>query len=49
MDEADQNSDVVCIIDKGKIIANGTPEQLKKSLNQDCIQGKPMITVKRIN
>jgi ABC-2 type transport system ATP-binding protein len=38
MDEADQNSDVVCIIDKGKIIANGTPEQLKKSLNQDCIQ-----------
>lgn len=38
MDEADQNSDVVCIIDKGKIIANGTPEQLKHSLNQDCIQ-----------
>jgi ABC-2 type transport system ATP-binding protein len=26
MDEADQNSDVVCIIDKGKIIVNGTPE-----------------------
>ncbi len=38
MDEADQNSDVVCIIDKGKIIANGTPEQLKRSLNRDCIQ-----------
>jgi ABC-2 type transport system ATP-binding protein len=38
MDEADQNSDVVCIIDKGKIIANGTPEQLKQSLNQDTIQ-----------
>jgi ABC-2 type transport system ATP-binding protein len=38
MDEADQNSDVVCIIDKGKIIANGTPEQLKQSLRQDCIQ-----------
>jgi ABC-2 type transport system ATP-binding protein len=38
MDEADQNSDVVCIIDKGKIIANGTPEQLKQSLGQDCIQ-----------
>ena len=35
MDEADQNSDVVCIIDKGKIIANGTPEQLKQSLGQD--------------
>jgi ABC-2 type transport system ATP-binding protein len=38
MDEADQNSDVICIIDKGKIIANGTPESLKKSLRQDCIQ-----------
>ena len=38
MDEADQNSDIVCIIDKGKIIANGTPEQLKQSLGQDCIQ-----------
>jgi ABC-2 type transport system ATP-binding protein len=38
MDEADQNSDFICIIDKGKIIANGTPEQLKKSLGQDCIQ-----------
>jgi ABC-2 type transport system ATP-binding protein len=38
MDEADQNSDIVCIIDKGKIIVNGTPEQLKQSLGQDCIQ-----------
>jgi ABC-2 type transport system ATP-binding protein len=38
MDEADQNSDKICIIDKGKIIANGTPEELKKSLNQDRIQ-----------
>lgn len=38
MEEADQNSDVICIIDKGKIIANGTPESLKKSLNQDLIQ-----------
>lgn len=38
MDEADQNSDIICIIDKGKIIANGTPEDLKKSLRQDCIQ-----------
>jgi len=40
MDEADQNSDVICIIDKGKIIANGTPENLKKSLGQDCIELK---------
>ena len=38
MDEADQNSDIICIIDKGKIIANGTAESLKKSLRQDCIQ-----------
>jgi ABC-2 type transport system ATP-binding protein len=38
MDEADQNSDNICIIDKGKIIANGTPEALKKSLLQDRIQ-----------
>ena len=37
MDEADQNSDIICIIDKGKIIANGTPENLKKSLGQDYI------------
>ncbi|HUK84221.1 MAG TPA: ATP-binding cassette domain-containing protein [Candidatus Acidoferrum sp.] len=38
MDEADQNSDIICIIDKGKIMANGTPENLKKSLRQDCTQ-----------
>jgi ABC-2 type transport system ATP-binding protein len=38
MDEADQNSDIICIIDKGKIIANGTPDDLKKSLKQDCVQ-----------
>jgi ABC-2 type transport system ATP-binding protein len=38
MDEADQNSDIICIIDKGKIIANGTAENLKKSLQQDSIQ-----------
>jgi ABC-2 type transport system ATP-binding protein len=37
MDEADQNSDFICIIDKGKIIADGTSEQLKQSLGQDCI------------
>jgi len=37
MDEADQNSDIICIIDKGKVIANGTPENLKKSLGQDYI------------
>jgi len=38
MDEADQNSDFICIIDKGKIIANGTHEELKRSLGKDSIQ-----------
>jgi len=38
MDEADQNSDFICIIDKGKIIADGTPEELKRSLGKDSIQ-----------
>ena len=37
MDEADQNSDAICIIDKGKIIANGSSESLKNSLGQDRI------------
>jgi len=37
MDEADQLSDSIYIIDKGKIIANGTPENLKNSLGKDMI------------
>jgi ABC-2 type transport system ATP-binding protein len=37
MDEADQNSDTVCIIDKGKIMAMGTPENLKDSLKKETI------------
>ena len=37
MDEADQLSDVICIIDKGHIIANGTSESLKNSLGMDMI------------
>jgi ABC-2 type transport system ATP-binding protein len=37
MDEADQYSDVICIIDKGQIIANGTPTNLKTSLFQNRI------------
>ena len=37
MDEADQNSDIVCIMDKGKIMANGTPDALKQSLGKDHI------------
>jgi ABC-2 type transport system ATP-binding protein len=37
MDEADQLSDTICIIDKGQIIANGTSESLKNSLGMDMI------------
>jgi ABC-2 type transport system ATP-binding protein len=37
MDEADQLSDTICIIDKGHIIANGTSESLKNSLGMDMI------------
>jgi ABC-2 type transport system ATP-binding protein len=38
MDEADQNSDVVCIMDRGEIIVSGTPDDLKSSLHQDFLQ-----------
>lgn len=38
MEEADQNSDAICIIDRGKIIANGTPGELKNSLGQNQIR-----------
>ena len=37
MDEADRLSDVIYIIDKGKIIANGTSESLKNSIGKDMI------------
>ncbi|MFZ7137078.1 MAG: ATP-binding cassette domain-containing protein [archaeon] len=37
MDEADQNSDTVCIIDHGKIMANGTPESLKNYLGNETV------------
>ena len=37
MDEADRLSDNICIIDKGKIIANGTSESLKRALGMDMI------------
>jgi ABC-2 type transport system ATP-binding protein len=37
MDEADQLSDTICIMDKGHIIANGTSESLKNSLGMDMI------------
>lgn len=37
MDEADHLSNRICIIDKGKIIANGSSESLKHSLGMDLI------------
>jgi len=37
MDEADQLSDTICIMDKGKIITQGTSESLKVALGQDMI------------
>jgi ABC-2 type transport system ATP-binding protein len=40
MDEADQYSDEICIIDKGKIMANGTSLNLKNSLGNDFFRMK---------
>lgn len=40
MDEADHLSNKICIIDKGKIIANGSAEYLKQSLGMDVISLK---------
>lgn len=37
MEEADQLSDEICIMDKGKIITSGTSEQLKNSLGKDMV------------
>jgi ABC-2 type transport system ATP-binding protein len=37
MDEADQLSDTICILDRGKIKANGTSESLKNALGMDVI------------
>lgn len=37
LEEADQLCDTVAIIDKGKIVAQGTPSELKKNLKGDVI------------
>jgi ABC-2 type transport system ATP-binding protein len=37
MDEADQLSDTICIMDRGHIIANGASDGLKNSLGMDMI------------
>lgn len=40
MEEADALADYMYVIDRGKMIAEGTSEQLKKSLGQDVIEIK---------
>ena len=37
LDEADQLSDRICVIDLGRVIANGSPTELKSSLGGDRI------------
>ncbi|MCE7936845.1 ATP-binding cassette domain-containing protein [Candidatus Saccharibacteria bacterium CPR2] len=40
LDEADALADKIYVIDKGKMIAEGTSEQLKKSLGKDVVEVK---------
>jgi ABC-2 type transport system ATP-binding protein len=40
MDEADQYSDEICIIDRGKIMANGTALSLKNAIGNDVFRIK---------
>ena len=37
MDEADKLCDTIAIIDNGKVIVTGTPEELKSSVGGDTI------------
>lgn len=52
LEEADNLADRVGIIDKGKIVAEGTPEELKRSVGQDLvvvsISGEPNGVVDRL-
>ena len=38
MDEADKVANTVCIIDHGKIIESGSPEELKKKTNTNSLE-----------
>jgi ABC-2 type transport system ATP-binding protein len=38
MEEADQLSDRVCIIDEGRLVAEGTPAELKQTVGRDVIR-----------
>ena len=35
LDEADQLSDQICVVDSGRVIADGTPEELKSTIGGD--------------
>jgi ABC-2 type transport system ATP-binding protein len=37
LDEADQLADAICVVDKGRVIAHGTPDQLKSLAGSDRI------------
>ncbi len=38
LDEADQLADRLAIVDHGRVVVEGTPEQLKAELNGDTVQ-----------
>lgn len=38
LDEADQLADRIAVIDKGKVVAEGTPDELKKSIGTTALQ-----------
>jgi ABC-2 type transport system ATP-binding protein len=38
LDEADQLADRIAVIDKGKVVAEGTPDELKKSVGTAALQ-----------
>ncbi|MGH8880801.1 MAG: ATP-binding cassette domain-containing protein, partial [Stackebrandtia sp.] len=41
LDEADQLADAVAVIDSGKVVANGTPEQLKATVGGQVLYVQP--------
>jgi ABC-2 type transport system ATP-binding protein len=44
MEEADQLADRIAIIDRGKIMAMGTPGELKQSISGDAVTVSPFVT-----
>jgi len=37
LDEADQLADQICVVDAGRVIANGTPDELKSRIGGDRV------------